>query len=416
MSNRSEALQLAALARQAAPVLGQATTDQKNAALHALARLLREQQDAVLAANAADLAANAALPQAVRKRLELTPAKIEAMAVGVEAVAALADPVGETMLAWALPNGLQVKQVRVPLGVIGIIYESRPNVTVDAAALCLKAGNATVLRGGKEARESNTVLAGIVRQALASVGLPAGAVQLLANPDRRLAQDLMRATGLIDVLIPRGGPGLIRAVLEEARVPVIETGAGVCHTFIERTADPEMAVAIAVNAKVSNPAVCNAMETLLVDRPIAAALLPELAAALRAAGVSLRGCGEAQRLVPGLAAAGADDWAAEYLDLTLAVRVVDGLDEALEHIARYSTKHSEAIVTSDEAAARRFAAAVDAAAVYVNASTRFTDGFEFGFGAEIGISTQKLHARGPMGLRELTSYKYVVAGTGQVRG
>jgi glutamate-5-semialdehyde dehydrogenase len=412
----SEALQLAAAARQAAPALALAGTEQKNAALAALAALLREQQDEIIAANAADLAAANDLTAAVRKRLELTPAKVEAMAVGVEAVAALADPVGETLLAWELPNGLQVKQVRVPLGVIGIIYESRPNVTVDAAALCLKAGNATVLRGGKEARESNVVLAGLVRRALAAVGLPEDAMQLLANPDRRLAQDLMRATGLVDVLIPRGGPGLIRAVLEEARVPVIETGAGVCHTFIERSADPTMAVAIAVNAKVSNPAVCNAMETLLVDRPLAAALLPELSAALRHHGVALRGCPEAQRLVPGLGTAGEDDWAAEYLDLTLAVRVVDGLDEALAHIARYSTKHSEAIVTGDDAAAQRFTAAVDAAAVYVNASTRFTDGFEFGFGAEIGISTQKLHARGPMGLRELTSYKYVVAGTGQVRG
>lgn len=413
----SEVLEKAQAARAAARVMRRAGRAAKDKALLAIASALRDGRAAVLQANTRDLerAQKRGISGAMLKRLTLDERKIEGMAAGVEAVAALPDPVGEYTGMWRRPNGLQIGQVRVPLGVVGIIYESRPNVTLEAASLCLKTGNATVLRGGSEALESNRAIVEVIHAGLRQAGVPADAVQLITDPDRRLAQEMMRANGLIDVLIPRGGAGLIQAVVQNATVPVIETGVGVCHVYVHEDADLDMAERIVVNAKVSNPAVCNAMETLLVDRAVAQQFLPRAAAALRACGVELRGCPAARSIAPVMAEATEADWAEEYLDLILAARVVDGLDQALEHIERYGTKHSEAIVTEDYSAATRFLEEVDAAAVYVNASTRFTDGFEFGFGAEVGISTQKLHARGPMGLKELTSTKYVILGHGQVR-
>jgi glutamate-5-semialdehyde dehydrogenase len=354
------------------------------------------------------------LPAAMVSRLRLNSAKLAVMAQSVRDVAQLPEVLGDEMAAWTRPNGIAITQVRVPLGVIGIIYESRPNVTVDAAVLCLKAGNAVLLKGGKEAAHSNAALGEAIRSGLERADLPAALVQMLP-PNREAAIELMNATGLVDLLIPRGGAGLIQAVVEQSRVPVIETGSGVCHVYVHAGADLQMATAITVNAKCGNPSVCNAAETLLVDRAIAPAFLPEVGRALRDAGVALRGCAETVRWIPWAEAASEEDWAAEYLDLTLAVRVVDDLEAALAHIAWYGTRHSEAIITGHAEAAARFERSIDAAAVYHNASTRFTDGSEFGFGAEIGISTQKLHARGPMGLAELTSYKYLVRGTGQVR-
>lgn len=404
-------------ARAASRALGRASGKAKDAALLTLARLLRERQDALLEANRADVerARAAGTAGAMLRRLELNEAKIEAMAAGVEQIARLPDPIGEQVAGWRRPNGLQIAQIRVPVGVVAVIYESRPNVTIDVAGLCLKTGNATVLRGGSESLRSNLALWEVLQDALESAGLPRDGVQLIGDPSRELARELMRCRDLIDLLVPRGGGGLIQTVVAESTVPVIETGLGVCHTFVERTADPAMAIDIAVNAKVSNPSVCNAMETLLVDRPIAARVLPDLAAALSRHRVELRGCAETRALVPGIREATEKDWETEYLDLILAIRVVDGVDEALAHIDRYGTRHSEAIVTADLAAARRFCEEVDAACVYVNASTRFSDGFEFGFGAEVGISTQKLHARGPMGLHALTTTKYVIHGDGHVR-
>lgn len=403
-------------AQEAARVLAAAGREERERALEAIARVLREREQVILAANEEDLAAarQAGLPAPLVNRLDLAGRRFAAMVRGVEEVQALPDPLGEVIEAWERPNGLRIEKVRVPMGVIGVIYEARPNVTVDAAALCLKAGSAVLLKGGKEADRTNAALVDALRAGLVSAGLPAAAVQYVPG-GREGARALMEATGLVDVLIPRGGAGLIRAVVEGARVPVLETGVGVCHVYVDGDADADMAEAVVLNAKCSNPAVCNAAETLLVDAAAAPSLLPRLAAALRKAGVTLRGCERARALVPWAEPATEEDWAAEYLDLVLAVRVVDGLDGALEHIARYGTRHSEAIVTSDPAKAERFLREVDAAAVYWNASTRFTDGGEFGFGAEIGISTQKLHARGPMGLREITTYKYVVRGNGQVR-
>jgi glutamate-5-semialdehyde dehydrogenase len=400
-------------ARAAAPALATAATSVKNEALLAIAARLLREQEALLAANALDLAAGGAagIGGALLKRLELSPAKIGAMAEGVRQVAALPDPIGEEVARFTRPNGLELRKVRVPLGVIGMIYEARPNVTVDAAVLCLKAGNTVVLKGGREAAHSNEALADLIRGGLADAGLPADALQMLP-PHREAATELMGLTGLVDCLIPRGGAGLIRAVVETSRIPVLETGTGVCHVYVHSAADLATATAIAANAKMSNPAVCNAMETLLVDAAVAGAFLPQVAAVMQ--GVELRGC-ERTRQVIDAAPATEEDWAAEYLDLILAIRVVEGLGEAIAHIRRWGTAHSEAIVTEDKAVAERFLREVDSAAVYHNASTRFTDGFEFGFGAEIGISTQKLHARGPMGLAELTSYKYVGRGTGQIR-
>jgi glutamate-5-semialdehyde dehydrogenase len=380
-----------------------------------IAEALDDRSAEILAANQADVAGAAHLPPPMVARLRLDPRGLSATVAGVRAVAALPDVLGQVLAAWDRPNGLRIRRVRVPLGVVGIIYEARPGVTVEAAALCLKAGNAVILKGGSEAARTNAALGEAVAAGLRRAGLPPDLAAVLPST-REAGAELMAATGLVDVLIPRGGAGLIKAVVAESRVPVIETGTGVCHVYVHAGADLAMAGAIIINAKCQNPAVCNAAETMLVDRSVADSFLPRASEALRAAGVTLRGCPRTRAILPWAEPATDDDWEAEYLDLTLAVQVVDGLDEALAHIARYGTKHSEAIITADGKAAARFLAEVDAAAVYHNASTRFTDGGEFGFGAEIGISTQKLHARGPMGLADLTSHKYIIEGNGQVRG
>jgi glutamate-5-semialdehyde dehydrogenase len=413
----SAVLQVCQTAKAAAPALARASTEHKDVALEAMAAALDTAHDTILEANARDVANAKAegISGALIDRLTLTPERIDGCAAGLRQLIALTDPVGEVVRGWTLPNALEVRQVRVPLGVVAMVYEGRPNVTVDAAGLAVKSGNACVLRGSSTAIHSNTALAGILRDALSGAGLPADAVCLIEDTSRESVKELGRARGLVDLLIPRGGAGLIQAVVTDSQVPVIETGVGNCHVYVDAAADLTKALAITVNAKTHRPSVCNAAETLLVHRAVAERFLPTAAQALQAAGVALVGDGDAQRLA-GAAAATEEDWDAEYLDLTLAVRVVEDLDQALAHIARHGTLHTEAIVTEDRAAARRFAHEVDAAAVMVNASTRFTDGGEFGFGAEIGISTQKLHARGPMGLQELTTTKYVVEGDGQVRG
>ncbi|HZU06191.1 MAG TPA: glutamate-5-semialdehyde dehydrogenase [Chloroflexota bacterium] len=392
------------------------STEQKNAALRAMAGALRREAETILAANAEDLhrARAAGTPAHLLDRLALDPKRLEEMARGVEAVAALPDPVGEVIDRDVRPNGLEVERVRVPIGLIVVIYEARPNVTSDVAALCLKSGNACLLRGGSEAYASSQAIVQALRRAVAPYVDP-NAIQLVESTDRRDVLALLTMNGLVDLVIPRGGADLIATVVRTATVPTIETGVGNCHVYVEATADEAMAVDIVVNAKCSRPSVCNAAETLLIDRAIAPRLLPRIGEALRQRNVELRVDEEARRILGYGTPAREEDWATEFLDLILAVRVVDGLDEALAHIARYGTGHSEAIVTRDPAAARRFQQEVDAAAVYVNASTRFSDGFELGLGAEIGISTQKMHARGPMGLRELCSYKWLVRGTGQVR-
>lgn len=417
MANSSEVRQKALLAKQAARRMAVLSTQVKDAALLAMADALEQKSDVILQANAADLASarNRGISGALLDRLTLTAERIAGMAQGLREVTALSDPVGETEHMWRRPNGLEIGKVRVPLGVVGIIYEARPNVTVDAAGLCLKAGNAVVLRGGSEAIHSNVAIANVISEAGTAAGLPAGAINLIEQTDRAAAEEMMRQTGLIDVLIPRGGPGLIRAVLDNATIPVIETGAGNCHVYVDQSAELDMAHSIVINAKTHRPGVCNAAETLLVHQDVAGNFLPTVCAALRGMGVELKGCETTRGFVPEAAAAIEADWETEYLDLVLCIRVVENFDQALDHISRYSTGHSEAIVTSDYARARRFTQEVDAAAVYVNASTRFTDGQQFGFGAEIGISTQKLHARGPMGLMQLTSTKYVVFGEGQIR-
>ena len=408
---------LASAVKAASRPLATAAAAQKNAALFAMAESLLTHGGDILAANAADLeAARAAgIRPALLDRLALNEKRLQGMAEGLRQVAALPDPVGEMVEGGLRPNGLEIRKVRVPLGVIGIIYEARPNVTSDAAALCLKSGNGVLLRGGKEAVRSNTAIAEALRQGIAAAGLPADCVALVTDTSRDTAAAMMRLNGYLDLLIPRGGAGLIRSVVENATLPVIQTGVGNCHVYVDAAADIGMATRIIVNAKASRPSVCNAAETLLCHRAVAPAALPVMAAALKEAGVALRGCPETCRLVEGVVPATEEDWATEYGDYILAVKVVDSLEEAMAHIAAYGTGHSECIVTNDLAAARRFTAGVDAAAVYVNASTRFTDGGEFGLGCEIGISTQKLHARGPMGLRELTSVKYVINGNGQCR-
>src|SRR4051812_21988730 len=406
-------------AKRAALVLGSASTEAKDAALEATAKLLGERSPAILEANAADLADERAggLGESLRDRLTLSEDRIAAMAEGVRAVAALADPIGEELERETLESGLDLRKVRVPLGVVAVVYEARPNVTVDCAALTVKSGNAIVLRGSHYAERSNGALAAVVREALAEAGLPEDAVQLLAGGGHEGLAELATQDRLVDLLIPRGGEGLKAALRDVATVPVIYAAAGNCHVYVHAGADLEMARRIAVNAKVQRPGVCNAAETLLVDAEVAEEFLPLVLADLAEAGVELVG-DERVRAASGgiaIAEAGEEDWATEFLDLKLAVAVVDSLEEAVEHINRNGTRHSETIVTGDEQAAGRFAAAVDAAVVYTNASTRFTDGFEFGMGAEIGNSTQKLHARGPIGLRELTTYKYVVRGDGQLR-
>lgn len=404
-------------AKEAARALAIAGTNLKNRALCAIADALEAQQADILAANAADCeAAKAAgISQSLLDRLMLTPDRIAGIAKGVREVAALPDPIGTVTEMKTMPNGLTIGRKTVPLGVIGIIYEARPNVTVDAAALCLKAGNAVILRGGKEAFRSSQAMTELMRQAIASVGLPAGCVSLVQDTSRESATALMQLTGYLDVLIPRGGKGLIESVVQNARVPVIETGWGNCHVYVERTADLSMAANIIQNAKCSRPSVCNAAETLLVDRAIAEAFLPLAKQKLDEYRCQIRGCAETCRILPDAVPAVPADWDTEYGDYILAVKVVEGLDGAIGHITAHSSGHSECIVTSDYFAATRFMNEIDAAAVYVNASTRFTDGGEFGLGAEIGISTQKLHARGPMGLGQLTSSKFLVYGTGQVR-
>ena len=404
-------------AKAAAPVLARATTATKNAALAAIADALDANHEPLLAANARDVAAarEAGTSAAIIDRLTLTDERLTAIAEAVRDLIGLADPIGEDVRGWRLPNGLQIRQQRVPLGVVAMVYEGRPNVTVDAAGLALKSGNACVLRGSSSAIHSNTALVAVLREALTASGLPADVVCLIEDTSRESVKELGRLRGIVDLLIPRGGAGLINAVVADAQVPTIETGVGNCHVYVDAAADLDKAAAIVVNAKAQRPSVCNAAETLLVHRGVAETFLPRVAAALRDAGVDLVGDDDAQRLA-GAAPATDEDWDTEFLDLKLAVRVVGSLDDALDHIARHGTLHTEAIVTEDRAAARRFTAEVDAAAVMVNASTRFTDGGEFGFGAEIGISTQKLHARGPMGLRELTTTKYIVEGDGQIRG
>ena len=413
----TEVLQKGEAARRAAAKLATVSAKTRDAALHAIANALVQRQDEIARENEKDMRAGreAGLKETLLDRLLLTEPRIAAMADGLRQITALPDPIGEVEQGWQRPNGLRIQRVRVPLGVIGMIYEARPNVTVDAAGLCVKAGNAVILRGGKEAIHSNLQLVKIIAGAGEEAGLPKGSVQLIESTERQTAQDLMKANGLIDVLIPRGGAGLIRAVVENATVPVIETGVGNCHVYIDAEAEPDMATAIAINAKTQRPGVCNAIETLLVHEKHAATLLPDLLGRLSELGVEIRGCERTRAVFPAAKPATEDDWRTEFLALILAVRVVDSLDAAIAHIRTYSSKHSEAIVTENYAHAERFLAEVDAAAVYVNASTRFTDGFEFGFGAEIGISTQKLHARGPMGLTALTSSKYIIRGDGQVR-
>ena len=407
----------AMVAREAARRLRSASTVEKNSALLAMATALERSSDDILAANQKDVVAARAkgLSAALVDRLALDQKRLFAAAEGLREVAALPDPVGAMVSMGRRPNGLEVGKVRVPLGVIGIIYEARPNVTVDAAGLCLKAGNAVILRGGSEALHSNMAIVAAMSEALRSTALPEQAIQLIDNTDRASVQALMRQSGLVDVLIPRGGRGLISTVMENATVPVIQTGEGNCHIFVDKSADLDQARSIIINAKCQRPGVCNALETLLVHREIAEDLLPSVAQDLQAKEVTLKGCSKSQAIVPSLEEATFADWGTEYLDLILAIKVVDSLDEAIGHIEEYGTGHSEAILTNDYTNARRFLEMVDAAAVYVNTSTRFTDGQQFGLGAEIGISTQKLHARGPMGLEELTSTKFIIYGNGQIR-
>jgi glutamate-5-semialdehyde dehydrogenase len=403
-------------AREAAQDLALATRAAKDAALYAMADGLVAATDAVLAANAEDVSAASGngIPEAMVDRLRLDADRVAGMADGLRQVAGLPDPVGEVVRGSTLANGLELRQVRVPFGVVGIIYEGRPNVTADAAGICLKSGNAVLLRGSSSARRSNQAIVSVLREAAASTGLPADAVQLVPGEGHEPAKALMRARGLVDVLIPRGGAGLIRSVVEESTVPVIETGVGNCHVYVDKEADLDRALDIVLNAKTHRPSVCNAAESLLVHAEVADAFVPRVVAALQKAGVTVHG-DDVFAAHDGVQPVTEDDYAREYLSLDIAASVVPDLEAALRHIRTYSSGHTEAIVTRSQDAARRFTAAVDSAAVIVNASTRFTDGGEFGFGAEIGISTQKLHARGPMGLPEMTSTKYVVTGDGQVR-
>ncbi len=407
---------VAARAREAAHELALATRATKDAALAAMADALVAATDTVLAANGEDVEAARAVgtPDALLDRLRLDTGRVAAMADGLRDVAALPDPVGEVVRGSTLANGLELRQVRVPFGVVGIIYEARPNVTADAAGICLKSGNAVLLRGSSSARRSNEAVVAVLREAAASAGLPADVVQLVPGEGHESAKALMRARGLVDVLIPRGGAGLIRSVVEESTVPVIETGVGNCHVYVDRDADLERALAIVLNAKTHRPSVCNAAESLLVHADVADDFVPRVVGALQEAGVTVHG-DETFAALDGVVPVTEEDHRREYLSLDISASVVPDLEAAVRHIRTYSSGHTEAIVTESQAAARRFTAAVDAAAVVVNASTRFTDGGEFGFGAEIGISTQKLHARGPMGLPEMTSTKYVVTGDGQIR-
>jgi glutamate-5-semialdehyde dehydrogenase len=416
MKLESEVISALTRARAAAPRIALATTAEKNLVLKNLADAIRASAAKIVAANQKDLkrASDDGRTGAFVERLTLNPARIDAMANSVEEVAALPDPVASVIETWKRPNGLEISKVRVPLGVIAMIYESRPNVTIDAGALCLKAGNAAVLRGGKEAIETNAYLADLIAAALKTSGLNPDSVTFIRNTDREVIQIMKQQTDLLDLIIPRGGKSL-KDALRGSSVPLMPHFDGLCHTYVDRAADLKMALEICVNAKCSRPSVCNAMETLLVHREIAAKFLPEFAARMKAAGVELRGDDATRKIIPEARVASAEDWDTEYLDLILAVKVVDSLDDAIAFIERHGSHLADTIVTGDAAAAQRFAREVDSATVYVNASTRFTDGFEFGFGAETGISTNRLHARGPMGLNELTTYKFVIAGNGQVR-
>ncbi len=406
-----------AMAKEASRKMGALPSDKKNEVLLKMAQSLIDNMDSILEANGRDVerAKQKRLSSALIDRLTLNSKRVQDMADGLKELINLSDPVGEIDGMWKRPNGLTIGRIRVPLGVVGIIYEARPNVTVDAAGLCIKAGNCVVLRGGSEAIESNKVIVDIISKAAYSAGAPQGCVQLIENTEREVVNQFMKMNEYLDVLIPRGGAGLIKTVVQNATVPVIETGVGNCHTYVDDEADLKMAEEIAFNAKVQRPGVCNAMETLLVNEKIAKEFLPPMVERFKRAGVEIRGCEKTRAICPDVVSATEEDWATEYLDLILAVKVVRDIDEAIEHIYKYGTKHSEAIVTQNYSKAKKFLEQVDAAAVYVNASTRFTDGNQFGFGAEIGISTQKLHARGPMGLKELTTYKYIVLGTGQIR-
>jgi len=413
----SELIEKGKLAKAAAQKLAVAPTGLKNAALRAMAQALLDKSGFIIAENQKDLDSGAAngMSDSLLDRLKLTPARIEGIAEGVRQVAELPDPVGEVMSGVKRPNGLKINKVRVPLGVVGVIYEARPNVTADVTALCLKAGNASILRGGKEAFHSNMAIVSVMLEAADAAGLPDGSFALVEDTSRESAVALMKLREYLDVMIPRGGAGLIKSVVENATMPAIETGVGNCHVYVDKECDFEMAENIVINAKTSRVSVCNAAEKLLVHKNIAEKFLPGMTAALIEKNVEIRGCEKTREICPGVKPIPEEEWGYEYLDYIIGVKVVDSLDEAIAHINKYGTGHSEAIVTSDYQRAQRFLDEVDAAAVYVNASTRFTDGFEFGLGAEIGISTQKLHARGPMGLNELTSYKYVIYGEGQIR-
>ncbi len=413
-----DCLQMAQMAKNAAPKMALLGRAQKDAILLAMAEALVEEKEHILAANSEDLAQakENGMRESLIDRLKLTDARIQSMADGIKALITLEDPTSRVLGGWRRPNGLWIEKRCVPLGVVGIIYEARPNVTADVVSLCIKSGNACVLRGGKEAIESNKAIMEVLTDAGVRAGMPEGSIALITDTDRSSAQEMMRLNGIIDVLIPRGGAGLIQSVMENASVPIIETGVGNCHVYVDESADFSMALSILINAKCSRPSVCNAAETLLIHENIKLTFLPLATKALLDNGVEMRGCEQSMKIMPDMMKpATQEDWATEYDDLIMAIRVVRNLDEALCHIAQYGTRHSESIVTDSEKNAERFLNEVDAACVYVNASTRFTDGFEFGFGAEIGISTQKLHARGPMGLNELTSIKYVVRGSGQIR-
>jgi glutamate-5-semialdehyde dehydrogenase len=404
-------------AKKAARALATAPTPVKNQALLRAAIQLRQDSGALLTANRQDVEAGRknGLSAAMLDRLTLTETRIDAMAKGLEIIAELPDPVGETLAMWRRPNGLEIGQVRVPLGVVGVIYESRPNVTADAAGLCLKAGNATILKGGSEAFRTNSAIVDVLTAAAVAAGLPEAAIQLVRSTDRQAVAFLLQQDRFIDVIIPRGGEELIRAVTQRSAIPVIQHFSGICHTYVDATADLEKAARICFNAKVQRPWVCNAMENLLVHESVAPRFLPAFIADLEKAGVEVRGCERTRTVVPRIKPATEEDWRTEYLDLILAVKVVSSLDEAIEFINTNGSGLADAIVSEDYSHVRRFLHEVDSATVYANASTRFTDGYEFGFGAEVGISTNRLHARGPMGLRELTTYKYIIYGSGQVR-
>jgi len=417
MTLKNEILQVARKAREAGYVLANLPTSTKNAALEEMAKALHQSASKLKKANAIDVTAarKAGLSPAMIDRLTLSENTLRGMANSLKEVALLPDPVGEVSKMWKRPNGLWVGKMRIPLGVIGIIYESRPNVTSDAAGLCLKAGNAVILRGGSEAIHSNLAIGEILQRVGNQHGIPAGAIQIIPTTSRRAVEEMLQLEEYIDVIIPRGGEDLIRFVVSHSKIPVIKHYKGVCHVFVDATADLEMAQAISYNAKVQRPGVCNAMETLLVHRDIASRFLPPMAEKFRAAGVELRGCPESRRILKFIKAAREADWAAEYLDLILAVRVVAGLEEAIAHIIRYGSSHTDSIVTGDYTNAQRFLKEVPSSTVLVNASTRFSDGFELGLGAEIGISTTKLHAFGPMGVEDLTTSKFIVYGSGQIR-